>query len=246
MSNFNHEEFLICILANLLENAGNVAIGSSSPIPAAAALLAQRLFQGKTRALIFRNNIQDPFPESGSELYDRIAQGRINVFFLSGGQIDGCANLNMVGIGKYPQSEIRFPGSHGLPFIYLMVPRVILFREEHSCRVFVPRVDFISAPGVSAENVYRRGGPTDLVTGAAAFTFDRKRSRFKLISVHPGHTVEEIMEITGFHFDQARPVVISQEPSSDWLELLRGPVAAELAQTYPEFASKKLRSEGHP
>ena len=122
------DETVICLIAKLLSNAGTVAVGSSSPVPAAAALLSQAVSGGKTRALIFRNNINDPFPESGSELYDRIGQGRIDVFFLSGGQIDGKANLNMVGAGEYPRSHARFPGSHGTPFIYLMVPRVILYR----------------------------------------------------------------------------------------------------------------------
>ena len=145
----SRDELLIATIARLLQGEGNVAVGSSSPIPAAAALLAQATSKGATRALVFRNSIQDPFPESASELYDRIGQGRIDVFFLGGGQIDGEANLNMVGVGGYPKSRVRFPGCHGTPFIYMMVPRTILFREEHSPRVLVPKVDFISAPGTS-------------------------------------------------------------------------------------------------
>ena len=108
----------------------------------------------------------------------------------------------MVGVGEYPRSKARFPGSHGTPFIYLMVPRVILYREEHSRRVLVPKVDFISAAGVTPPGVYRRGGPTDLITSKAHFTFDRQEGRFTLASVHPGHSVEEIVENTGFDFDQ--------------------------------------------
>jgi glutaconate CoA-transferase subunit B len=237
---FAHEELLICILARLLEGERNVAVGSSSPVAAAGALLAQALSNGATRALIFRNNIRDPFPESGSELYDRIGQGRIDVFFLSGGQIDGKANLNMVGVGGYPNSRVRFPGCHGTPVIYMMVPRVILFREEHSPRVLVPEVDYISAPGTSPANVYRRGGPTDLVTGLAHFRFDRTRGRFTLASVHPGHSVEEIHSQTGFEFDRPEEVPVTAEPDPEWLSLIRGPVAAEVAQTYPDFAADKL------
>lgn len=235
-----HEEVLICLLARLLEGERNVAVGSSSPVAAAGALLAQSLSSGETRALIFRNSIRDPFPESGSELYDRIGQGRIDVFFLSGGQIDGNANLNMVGIGEYPATRVRFPGCHGTPVIYMMVPRTILFREEHSRRVLVPKVDFISAPGTSPANVYRRGGPTDLVTGIAHFRFDRGRARFTLASVHPGHSVEEVRELTGFEFDCAAEVPTTAAPDAAWLDLIRGPVAAEVAQTYPDFAADKL------
>jgi glutaconate CoA-transferase, subunit B len=237
---FSHEELLICVLARLLEGERNVAVGSSSPVAAAGALLAQTLSNGVTRALIFRNNIRDPFPESGSELYDRIGQGRIDVFFLSGGQIDGQANLNMVGVGGYPNSQVRFPGCHGTPVIYMMVPRIILYREEHSPRVLVPKVDYISAPGVSPPNVYRRGGPTDLVTGIAHFLFDRERGRFMLASVHPGHSVEEVHEQTGFQFDRPARVPVTAAPDPDWLSLIRGCVAAEVAQTYPDFAAAKL------
>jgi glutaconate CoA-transferase, subunit B len=234
------EELVIGLIARLIENSGIVAVGSSSPVQAAAALLAEEVSCGRTRALIFRNNVEDPFPESGSELYDRIGQGRIDVFFLSGGQIDGQANLNMVGAGDYPRSKARFPGSHGTPFIYTMVPRIILYRDEHSRRVLVPKVDFISAPGVTPPGVYRRGGPTDLVTGMAHFTFDRAQGRFNLASVHPGHTLEEVIENTGFTFDLRTSVVETPSPTEQWLELLHGPVRERVGQTYPQFAASRL------
>ena len=158
----------------------------------------------------------------------------------AGGQIDGEANINLVGVGGYPRSRVRFPGCHGTPFIYMMVPRTILFREEHSPRVLVPKVDFISAPGSSPPNIYRRGGPTDLITAIAHFRFDSMRRRFMLASVHPGHSVGEVLERTGFEFDCADEVTETAAPSAGQLRLIRGRVAAEVAQTYPEFAASKL------
>ena len=232
-----HSERVIAAIARLLANAGTVAVGSSSPVEAAAALLAQATCPGRTRALVFRNNVHDPFPESGSELYDRIGQGRIDVFFLSGGQIDGRANLNMVGVGPYPRTPVRFSGNHGTPFIYLMVPRIILYRAEHSLRTLVPKVDYVSAPGVSPPDVPRRGGPTDLVTGKAAFTFDRDTARFTLVSVHPPFSVDDVVKSTGFEFDRAADVRATPEPPADWLRLLRGRVRAQVRETYPRFAA---------
>jgi glutaconate CoA-transferase, subunit B len=236
----NRNELVICLIARMLANAGTVATGSSSPVPAAGALLAQILHPGRTRALVFRNNINDPFPESGSEIYDRIGQGRIDVFFLSGGQIDGQANLNMIGVGAYPRTPVRFPGNHGTPFIYLMVPRVILYREEHTTRVLVPKVDFISAAGITPPGIYRRGGPTDLITGMAAFAFDRHSGRFTLTSVHPGHTVAEVVANTGFTFEQSATLEQTPEPPPETLQLLRGTVREQLAETYPDFAANHL------
>ena len=96
---------------------------------------------------------------------------------------------------------MRFPGSFGSAYLYYVVPKVILFRTEHSRRTLVPQVDFISAPGASEPNVFRPGGPIALVTNRCLFSF--ADGRFTLASVHPGHTVEEVIENTGFDFEHA-------------------------------------------
>ncbi len=183
-------------------------------------------------------SLRNNFFTSGSvELFDLAAQGRIDAFFLSGGQIDGRGNINLVGVGGYPRGEVRWPGSFGSAYLYYLIPRVILFREEHTRRVMVPQVDFISAPG-SSEGVYRPGGPFALVTGLGLFYFDRVNSRFRLASVHPGHTVEEIRDNTGFDFDCPAVVPYTPAPEPAILEKIRGPIRDDIAETYPRFAEK--------
>src|SRR3546814_9065014 len=78
-------------------------------------------------------------------------------FFLSGAQIDGRANINLVSIGDPDRPKARFPGSFGSGYLYYVVPRVILFRLEHTVRTLVEKVDFVSAPGISEPNVHRPG-----------------------------------------------------------------------------------------
>ena len=180
----------------------------------------------------------NPFTDGGRELFDCAGQGRIDVFFLGGGQIDGQANINLVGVGGYPQSKVRFPGSFGSAYMYFVVPRVILFREEHSRRVLVPKVEFISAPGTSEPGVYRPGGPKALVTSMALMSFDAGRRRFRLDSVHPGHTVEEVLDNTGFDIDVPDTVPMTPLPEPDRLRLLRGVIAGEIGKTYPAFAER--------
>ena len=90
------------------------------------------------------------FTDGARELFDCAGQGRIDVFFLSGGQIDGAGNVNLVSTGDYAHPQVRFPGSFGSAYLYYVVPKVILFRTEHSRRTLVPKVDFISAPGANA------------------------------------------------------------------------------------------------
>ena len=180
----------------------------------------------------------------GSELFDLAGRGGVDGFFLSGGQIDGEANINLVGIGDYPTHKVRWPGSFGSSYLYFVVPRVILFREEHTPRVFVEKVDFISAPGTSAENVHRTGGPHALLTSLGLFSFDKALKRFRLESVHPGHTLEEIKAATGFTFDHDAAPPFTADPSPDVLALLRGRVREELAETYPAFAESWGREIG--
>ena len=238
MAEFQTEELLIATVADMLAGLRHVAVGAQSPIPGSAALLAQARSGGALRVSMLGSEAHSPFTDGGRELFDCAAQGRIDAFFLGGGQIDGQANINLVGIGDYPDTKVRFPGSFGSAYLYFLVPRVILFREEHTARVLVPKVDFISAPGVSEETTHRTGGPHALVTGRCVFDFDNAAKRFRLRSVHPGHTVDEIHEHTGFEFETPDQVPETPAPDDATLTLLRGPVAAAVAERYPSFATK--------
>ena len=179
------------MIARLIGDVRHVAVGNASPIPATAALLArERDGNGRPYVSLLQSRKHNFFTDGARELFDCAGQGRIDVFFLSGGQIDGHGNVNLVSIGDYGHPKVRFPGSFGSAYLYYVVPKVILFRTEHSRRTLVPKVDFISAPGASEENVYRPGGPIALVTNRCLFSF--ANGRFTLASVHPGHTVEEV------------------------------------------------------
>jgi glutaconate CoA-transferase, subunit B len=213
------EELLASVIAGLIGDARHVAVGAASPIPAAGALLLRQKrpelrvsFQQKLKA--------NPFTEGSRELFDLAGQGRIDVFFLGGAQIDGEANINLVRAeGR------RFPGSFGSAFMYSVVKRVILFREEHSPRVLVPKVEFISAAG----------DPAALLTGKALFSWQRDRRRFRLESLHNG---EDVRPQTGFDYDAPPQSPRTPPPSDEALALLRGPVAMEMAANYPDFAKR--------
>jgi len=230
-------EILIATIARLLEGCRSVVIGNQSPIPGSAALVARELSDGALRVTILGSRRHTDFTNGGVETFDRAAQGRVDAFFLGGGQIDGEANINLVGSGAYPRVDVRWPGSFGSAYLYFLVPRVILFREEHTPRVFVKKVDFVSAPGTSPPGVYRPGGPWKLVTGLGLFAFDRSRKRFALESVHPGHTVDEIVANTGFEFDRSTSTPTTPEPEPRVLALIRGRIRDEIAETYPKFAA---------
>jgi len=235
------EERLAAAIAALILDpaappARHIAVGAASPIPAAACWLVKRMGHPVRLSLLHRRE-GNPFTEGSRELFDLTGQGRIDLFFLGGGQIDGQANINLLGTGAWPGRTARFPGSFGSAFMYMMVPRTILFREEHSPRVLVHRVDAISAPGTSPPDEFRRGTAQALVTGRCTFHFDPAAARFRLATMHHGETPASIRAATGFDYDPGDPVP-TPDPTPDQLALLRGPVCAEMRDTYPEFCAR--------
>jgi glutaconate CoA-transferase subunit B len=213
------EELLAAVVARLIGDSRHVAVGAASPIPAAGALLLKQSRSELRLSFLHKRN-GNPFSEGSRELFDLAGQGRIDVFFLGGAQIDGEANINLVRAeGR------RFPGSFGSAFMYCVVKRVILFREEHSPRVLVPKVEFISAAG----------NPAALLTGKALFSWQQEKRRFRLESVHGG---EDVRSQTGFDYDSPAQAPRTAPPSDEELLLLRGPVAREMAANYPDFAKR--------
>ena len=233
------EERLAAAIAALILDpaappARHIAVGAASPIPAAACWLVRKMGH-PVRLSLLHKRTGNPFTEGSRELFDLAGQGRIDLFFLGGGQIDGEANINLIGTGEWPGRAVRFPGSFGSAFMYMTVPRTILFREEHSPRVLVPRVDMVSAPGLSPPGQFRRGTAQALVTGRCVFRFEN--GRFRLASRHPGQSAADIRANTGFDYD-GEDAPETPDPGPEQLALLRGAVRAEMLETYPEFCAR--------
>jgi glutaconate CoA-transferase subunit B len=229
---YAREELLACCVARLIGDARHVAVGAASPIPATGAFLLKQK-NPSLRISLLQKRSGNPFTEGSRELFDLAGQGRIDVFFLGGAQIDGEANINLVEAeGK------RFPGSFGSAFMYFTAGKTILFREEHSPRVLVKKVDFVSAPGWSPPEVERRGGPVALLTGKALLSWQKEKRRFRLESMHPGGSVGDVRDSTGFVFDLPALTPETPGPTHSELDLLRGPVAEVIAENYPQFARR--------
>ena len=194
-------------------------MGAASPIPASGAFLLREK-KPDLRISLLQKRKGNPFTEGSRELFDLAGQGRIDVFFLGGAQIDGRGSINLVRAeGR------RFPGSFGSAYMYQAVPNVILFREEHSRRVLVPEVEFVSAAG----------RPAALLTGKALFGW---KDGFVLQSFHPGESVDSIRALTGFDFRVDSSVHQTPPPSDNELAALRGPVAERIRADYPDFARR--------
>ena len=140
--------------------------------------------------------------DGGRELFDCAGQGRIDAFFFSGGADRRPGNINLVVIGDYAQPKARFAGSFGSAYLYFVVPRVILFRLEHSRRTLVEGRFRHRARHQPAQRLPPRRA--DRLGDAAAVTCFRQGAGRASASKAciPATRVEEVLDNTGFAFDR--------------------------------------------
>jgi glutaconate CoA-transferase subunit B len=232
------EETMIGALAREVKDGDWAAGGTLSPMPAAALWLAKETHA--PQAEVFVAGSRDwPFEGEWQGFFDLAQAGRLNLFFLSGAQIDGQGNVNLMAIGDYRRPQVRLPGGAGSAILAYVVQRVVLFKTEHAVRGLVPRVDIVTAPGYTPELTpwQRPGRVICLVTPRCVFELAPPQTPI-LRSLHPGVTLEEVRQATGFEF--RAPADIRETPPLDReaRRLLYGPVKEKLTQVYPRFAAR--------
>ena len=218
-------------IARCVVDGENVGVGENSPVPTAGVLLARRLHAPAVRLRLRAANSPVPgtVPYIGSkEFFDLAQRGRVDLFFLSGVQIDRQANLNLHVLGQYASPTRRFPGSFGSAVLYPIVKRVILFRMEHSPRVFVEKVDFITAAG----------RPDRVITPLAVMVPNPVSGDLELATYHPGQSVDSVRAATGFRLEVRADVSETPAPTARELSELRGRVHEELASIYPVYSQR--------
>jgi len=242
--NYNLEELMAIIISREVRDFETIGVGAVSPIPAAGSILAEQLHASHAQIMILESNEKKyySFPAGISELHFLAQRGDLDLFFLSGLQIDRKGNINLHVIGDYEAPRMRLPGAYGSAMLYYMAHRVILFRTEHTTRTFVEKVDFITAPGATPANVHREGGPTLVVTPKAILAWDRLSQEWILESVHPGSSLEDVKANTGFPLKVSASIKMTPFPTDQELFTLRTVVRDKLKSIYPEFAQKKIRS----
>ena len=133
MSDWRREELLIDALAGMLEGLGHVAVGAASPIPGAAALLARARSGGSAAGLGARQRAPQPVHRRRPRAV-RLRRAGPDRRFLPGRRPDRrrAPTSTSSASAAIRASQVRWPGSFGSAYLYFLVPRVILFREEHT------------------------------------------------------------------------------------------------------------------
>ncbi len=231
------DELMAAVIARLVRDGETVGVGTLAPLPASGVLLAHFTHAPRARVIIFNHPDYWPFRGGSKEFYDFVQRGRLDLFFLSGGQIDAQGNLNLFAVGEHERPRVRLPGGAGSAMIYYLARRVVLFRRQHTPRIFVPRVDHVTSPGSSPPAVVRPGGPWQCVTPLCVFRFDPGRRRLVVASVHPGVERGELARRTGFALEWAPDAGVTPPPTPAELHVLRTRVREAVAGAYPQYAA---------
>lgn len=150
--------------------------------------------------------------------------GLIDVGFLQGAQIDRFGNLNTTVIGDYNRPSVRLPGSGGACEIAILAKRVLVIAPQTK-RSFPEVIDFITSPGFvdGQESRNKLGmpgqGPAIVITDLGCYEFNA--GEMVLTSLHPGCTVDQVRERTGWKIQVGSDLEITEPPTLEELRLIR-------------------------
>ena len=148
--------------------------------------------------------------------------GLVDVGFLGASQIDRLGNINTTVIGEYGRPKVRLPGSGGACEIAINARKVFVIMPQ-SKRSFVDRIDFTTSPGHrdGGRPSWWGAGPSSVVTQLGVYGFDADTGEMELRTLHPGVSVDQIREATGWDLRVPDDVAETPPPSDEELRLIR-------------------------
>ncbi len=236
-------ELIVCVAARLLEDGKSVFVGTG--LPMIAAMLAQRTYAPNLLIIFEAGGIGPQVPAlpisvgdsrtfhravAASSMHDVMSflqNGYIDYGFLGAAAIDSYGNINTTVIGDWERPTARLPGSGGANDIGSLCWRTIIIMRQDRRR-FLNRLDFLTTPGYltgpgarEAAGLAAGTGPYRVITQLGVYGFDETTLRLRLISRHPGVTVEEIQANSEFEILVPDEVPESMPPTAEELRLLR-------------------------
>ena len=151
--------------------------------------------------------------------------GRIELGFIGGAEVDRFGNLNTHWVEENGK-RTRLPGSGGAADIATMAQRCIIIMN-HEKRRFTRKVQYVTSPGFGnggnwrARNGLSGGGPSRVITSMGIFSFDVEKREMLLSSYHPGVTIKQIKDETGWPLKVAENVSETLPPTDVELAAVR-------------------------
>jgi len=241
---YNIREFLAFSGASMLEDKKSVFVGTG--LPMIATMLAQRTHAPDLLIVFEAGGLGPQIPElpisvgesrtyfravAASSMHDVMSlsqAGYIDFGFLGAAQMDMYGNINTTVIGEYALPKVRLPGSGGANDVGSFSQRLIIIIANQSKRTFVNKVDFLTTPGYldgpgarEKAGLAKGSGPYRVITQLGNYGFDEETKRLKLISLHPGISIDDVRENSGFEIIIPNKVETSPEPTEEQLRILR-------------------------
>jgi len=242
MSEYSPAELMIINAARLLNDGDVVFVGVGQPN--LACNLAKRT-HAPHLVMIYEAgvigaeparlplSIGDPTLVSGSlsvvSMYDifsnYLQRGNVDVGFMGGAQIDKYGNINATVIGSYDHPKVRLPGSGGSQEIAAWANRCYIM-TPHQKRRFPEKVDFMTSAGFISgkgdrENAGLRGGGMLAIVTDIGLLGPDKSGEMILTALHPGKTVEQARENTGWDLKISDNLNITKPVTEQELIILR-------------------------
>ena len=156
-------------------------------------------------------------------VFDLLASGRRHVMMMPS-QIDRYGNMNLSFIGDWSKPKVQLIGARGAPGNTVNHP-TSYWVPNHSPRVFVERVDFVSGVGYDRAATHpeakRYHEIRRVVTNLAVLDFETPDHSMRVRSVHPGVTIDRVVEATGFPLVVPDDVSETRVPTDDELSVMR-------------------------
>ncbi|USQ87737.1 CoA-transferase [Streptomyces phaeoluteigriseus] len=224
MTEVTRAEYCVIACAEAWRDAGEVLASPMGVIPSVGARLARRTFAPDL--LLTDGEALLVGPDGAVEGWLPYRQhlalvtgGRRHVM-MGASQIDRYGNQNISCIGDWARPTRQLLGVRGAPVNTLNNP-TSYWVPRHSRRVFVEKVDMVCGVGYdrAADAPYHR--IPRVVSDLGVFDFATPDRSMRLASVHPGVTVAQVREATGFALAASDEVPYTREPSARELALIR-------------------------
>jgi acyl CoA:acetate/3-ketoacid CoA transferase beta subunit len=239
VSDATRAEVCAVAVADAFRGDGEILASSFGTVPAVGARLAQATFAPD---LMLTDGIatllEEPAPVSGgadfqpvpeawmpfAQVFDLLWNGRRHVVMIAS-QIDRHGNQNFACIGPHEKPKAQLLGMRGAPGNTLS-HRTSYWVPNQSTKTFVEVVDCVSGVGYDraaalGETASRFHDVHRIVSNLGVFDFDTPDHCMRLLSVHPGVGVDEVVENTGFELGIEGEVLETRAPEAEELRLIR-------------------------
>ncbi|MCG8316930.1 MAG: ketoacid CoA transferase [Pseudomonadales bacterium] len=234
-------ELMIVAGAEIFRTEGEILITGIGLIPRLAASLAMKTFN---KDLMMTDSeayiLTEPNPVSGrdshegqkqetwmgfSRIFDNVWSGKRHAF-VGPSQIDryGQTNISALG-GSHDKPKVQMLGARGFPGNSISHANSF-FVPAHSKRVFVDgEVDVVCSIGYNPERLPKGYTMDDLdirgvVTDLCVMDWQGPNNMLRLVSLHPGITVEQVLENTGFEVHVDADIPTTPAPTEEQLEVI--------------------------